>query len=360
MAKSKENLEIKELEFDSEGMYVIDGTDPIENKTISTGSLGLDILTGGIGSGVVQLWGPDGIGKTTLLLIMGGEFQKFYNYKFVRVYLHATEGRINRKLEKMAPNLKMVTESEEDLTQDEKGKIIPAPIFRMSRPKSGEKLFNGILKTLKQDKVKFFHIIDSIDGIQSEVNDNKTFSDAEKTASTATLLTRFLKEASAYANHYGHIVAFTHQVRDKINQGGMSHVSGVGKQKAGGHAIDHYSNLRLGLEKLWTDLYIRENPSDNHSKVIGHIMSMKLEKVSNSGNVHSKASVPFIYDHGIDHEREIATLADGYGLIQKKGAWYALDDKNIAQGYNKLIEYLKSNKDIAERLEKEIKKMVGI
>lgn len=355
MAKSKENLELKELEFDEDGICIQDGAEALAFKPFSTGSLGLDILSGGLTTGVIQMWGPDGIGKTTLLLIMGGEFQKYHNYEFCRVYLHAMEGRYNPRLCSMAPKLKMEAEGKNDKTSEG----APSPIFRITRPKSGEKLCDWILKTLKQDKIKFFHIIDSIDGINSEVNDGKTMSEAEKTASTATLMTKFLKDASKYANHYGHIIACTQQVRDKISQG-MSHVSGVGKQRAGGHALDHYSNLRLNFEKLWTDLYIYENPNDSKSRIIGHIMSMKIEKTSNSGNVHSKASVPFIYNYGIDREREIATLGIAYGLIEKKGGWYAIDGTNVAQGENKLISFLKEKKDVSKKIESEIKKLANI
>lgn len=355
MAKSKENLEIKELEFDEDGICIQDGADALNLKPFSTGSLGLDILTGGITNGIIQAWGPDGIGKTSLYLIIGGEFQAFHNYENCRVYLHATEGRYNPKLCTMAPKLKMIANDGDDKTKDGQ----PSPIFRITRPKSGEKMCDWILRTLMQDKIKFFHIIDSIDGIESEVNDGKTMSDADKTAATATLMTKFLRRASSYANHYNHVIACTQQVRDKISQG-PTHVSGVGKQKSGGHALDHYSNLRLGFEKLWTDLYIFENPNDTKSKVIGHTMSMKLEKVSNSGNVNSKALVPFIYNHGIDREREIATLSEGFGLISKKGAWYAMGGENIAQGQNKLILLLKENKELANKLETDIKNITGV
>lgn len=354
MAKAKEDLEIKELEFDVDGLCVLDGKESQAVKAYSTGSLGLDILTGGIIPGVAQAWGPDGIGKTTMLLIMGGEFQAAHNYEFVRVYLHATEGRYNPRLCTMAPKLKMEALGDNDVKGGN-----PSPIFRITRPKSGEKLLDWVLKTVMQDKIKFFHIIDSVDGIESEVNEGKTMSDAEKTAATATLLTKFLKKASSYANHYGHIIAFTHQVRDKI-QTGPSHVSGVGKQKAGGHAVDHYSNFRVGISKLWSDLYIYENPNDNKSKIIGHIMDMKIEKTSNSGNVHAKASVPFIYNHGVDREREIAILAEAYGLVTRKGAWYVHNDENIAQGQLKFIQYLKKEKEVANSLENDIKKMNGL
>lgn len=352
--KAKENLEVKDLEFDADGIFIQDGSEINKICTYSTGSLGLDILTGGFSPGVMQAWGPDGIGKTTLLLIMAGEFQKANNYENCRVYLWATEGRYNPRLCTMAPAL--VMDSPTETLPDSK---TPRPIFRVSRPKSGEKMYDFILKTLKQDKIKFFHIIDSSDGIKSEVNDEKTMSEAEKTASTATLNTRFLKEASVLANHYGHVIAYTHQIRDKISQG-QTRVSGVGKHHGGGHIVDHMANLRLGFEKLWTDLYIFENPNDSQSKKIGHIMSMVIEKTSNSGNVHNKASVPFIYNHGIDKIREIATLSDAYGLISKKGAWYTLDDKNIAQGYNKLLQFLKESPEVLKRLESEIRQTAGI
>jgi recombination protein RecA len=116
----------------------------------------------------------------------------------------------------------------------------------------------------------------------------------------------------------------------------------------------------MGFQKLYGDLHIYENPNDRQSRQIGHIMSIKLEKLSNSGNVNATASIPFVYNHGIHRVREIATLAEGYALIGRKGAWYTLDDKNIAQGYNKLLQYLDENKDVAERLENEIKKTVGL
>lgn len=357
MSKSKENLELKELDFDENGLSVINGAELTKNKFVSTGSLGLDVLTNGQpAGGIMQAWGPDGIGKTTLLLIMAGEFQKAHDYKFVRVMWHAAEGRYNEGLVKMAPKLKMITsDPKEDL--DGNGKA--ANIFKITLPKSGEVLCDYILRTLKQDKIKFFHIIDSIDGLESIVNEEKSMADSEKTASTATLMTKFLKKASSYANHYGHQIACTQQIRDKISSG-PSHVSGVGKQRAGGHALDHFSNLRMGFEKLWSDLYIYENPNDTKSRIIGHIMNIKLEKVSTSGNVHSKASIPFIYNHGIDLTREICTLAVAFGLIQKTGNTYTYNEEKLGIGEKQLLKALKDNPKLTETLEKEIRKLAGI
>lgn len=353
MAKQKENLDIKDLEFDADGIHITDGIEATKTVTYSTGSLGLDILTGGFSPGVIQLWGGDGLGKTFLALAFGAEFQKAHEYDDCRVYLWATEGRWNPRLCKMIPNLKMEAATEKNSDKS------PRAIFRVSRPKSGEKMYDFINKTIRQDKIKFFHIIDSNEGIKSEVNDGKTMSDAEKTASTATLNTKFLKEASVYLNHYGHVLLYTHQIRDKISQG-PTKVSGVGKHHGGGHIIDHMSNLRLAYEKLWTDLYIFENPNDTHSRILGHLMKMKIEKTGNSGGSGAVAKVPLIYDQGIDREREIANLSIAHGLIQKNGAWLKKDGENIAQGEVKFIELLKTNKDLANELEKKIKEFHGI
>jgi recombination protein RecA len=353
MAKVKENLEVKDLEYDADGIFIQDGNESSSLQIYSTGSLGLDILTGGIGAGVIQLWGPDGIGKTTLSLIMAGEFQAAHNYENVRVYLHATEGRWNPKLISMCPKLLMDSPTEK--TPENKAR----PIFRISRPRSGEKMYDWILKTLKQDKIKFFHIIDSTDHIQSECNAEKTMSEANKTASIASLNTRFLQDSSIYMNHYGHIVVYINQVRDKLDMG-SSRASGAGKHHGGGNILNHSSNLRLGFDKLWTDLFIFENPNDTKSRVLGHIMKMKIEKTSNSGNVNSYAQVPFVYNHGIDRAREVAMLSEAYGLIQKKGPWFALDGANIAQGQVKLIQLLKENDELLTSLENKIKNMVGL
>lgn len=353
MAKSKENLEIKDLEYDADGIFIQDGTEALKPRVYSTGSLGLNILTGGINSGVIQLWGPDSLGKTTLALIMSGEVQAAHNYEKVRVYLHATEGRWNPRLIPMAPKLRM--ESPTEKTPEG----APRPIFRISRPRSGEKMYDFILKTLKQDDIKFVHIIDSTDHIQSECNVGKTMSEANKTATIASLNTRFLQDSSIYMNHYGHIVIYINQIRDKLDMG-QTRVSGAGRHHGGGNIVNHSSNLRLGLKKLWSELYIRENPNDKDSRIIGHIMSMAIEKTGNSGNAHSEAAVPFIYDHGIDREREIAVLSDAYGLIEKKGAWIAMNGENIAQGQTKFLQLLKENKKLANELENDIKKMAGL
>lgn len=351
----KENLESSDLEFDSEGLHIQDGKDALTLDACSTGSLGLDVLSGGFSSGVMQLWGPPSIGKTSLLLMMAGEFQAKHKYHECRVYLWLTEGRWNPRLLSMAPKLKM--ESPTELIDGTKK---ARSIFRLCRPKSGEKMYDFILRTIKNDKIRFMHIIDSSDGIKCEANEGKTMSAAEKTAATASLNTKFLREASVYVSHHNHILAYTNQVRDKISTGGPSHVSGVGKQKSGGNSIQHYSSFSLDFDKLWTDLYIYENPNDTKSKIIGHIMSAKLEKVSNSGNRLSKAQIPFIYDHGIDREREIATLSEAYGLIKRKGAWFEMNGENIAQGQVKFIQLLKENKELSSKLEVEIRKLSGL
>lgn len=353
MAKAKENLEHKGIEFDEDGGYILDAKDIQNPYLFSTGSLGLDILSGGNSPGVYQLWGPDGVGKTFLSYVFAGQFQKHWNYDNCRVYYHPTEGRINPRLFTMVPELKM--EAATEVLPDTK---TPRPIFRILKSKNGECMYNFILKTIKQDKIKFFHIIDSSEGITCQANEGKSMTDENKMACVATLNTKFLNEATFHINNYGHIVLYLHQVRDKMQTGG--HSSGAGKAFGGSNSLKHMANFRGAIEKLWTDLYIFENPNDSKSRIIGHQITMKLEKVFNSGNVMSKCSIPFIYNKGIDREREIATLSEAYGLVVKKGAWFAMDGGNVAQGYNQFIKYLKDNPDIALRLENEIKTIAGV
>ena len=349
--KAKEDLVSKELEFDTEGISIKDGNDPIFSRIYPTGSLGLDVLIEGFTSGEIQLWGPDGIGKTSLAFIMGGEFQAANNYDKCRVYVHATEGRYNPRLVTMAPKLKMFAKTEK-LANGE-----PRPIFRISMPKSGEKMFDFIQRTLQQDEIKFFHIIDSVDNIKCEANEGKPMSEDDKLAATATLLTRFLRNATVYMNHYGHIVLFIHQIRDKISTG-AGRPGGV--RHAGGNMANHNSNLRLGFAKLWSELYINEKPSDPKSKIIGHMMDTKIEKVNTSGNSLSGIRIPFIYNMGIDRVREILSLGLGYGLIERKGAWFARNGENIGQGENGTLDFLRNNANITAEIEQQIKETSGL
>lgn len=357
--KARENLDIQDLEYDSEGLHIIDGDEVNKSEVISTGSLSLDVLlNGGYNSGFIQLWGPNSIGKTTLALNMGAQFQKFYNYENVRCYYHAVEGRWNPRLLSMVKDMQMFSPTETFIDEKD-GKEKPRPIFRLSKPKNGETMYDFILKTVKQEKIKFFHIVDCIDNIKSVVNEGKNLSDAEKTASIATLNTRFGKEASIVTNHYGHVVLLIHQIRDKMQMGG-SHVSGVGKQRSGGHMIEHIANLRLNFEKLWTDLYILENPSDPKSKIIGHMMRTTIDKVSSSGNRFQKLDIPFIYDKGIDRVREVASIGIGLEIITKDKNTYSFNKEKLGVGERQLLQSLKENDSLTNELEKEIRKLAGI
>lgn len=349
--KAKEDLTIKELEFDAEGINIKDGNDPVFSQLYPTGSLGLDVLIEGFTPGVIQLWGPDGVGKTTDALIMAGEFQAALGYDKCRVYLHAAEGRYNARLLQMAPKMKMLAKTEKTPGGE------PRPIFRISMPKSGEKMFEFIQRTLQQDEIKFFHIVDSVDNIKCEANEGKTLSEDDKMAATATLLTRFLRNATVYMNHYGHVVLFIHQVRDKISQGmGMP----GGKRHAGGNMVNHNANLRLGFSKLWSDLYINEQPSNPKSKIIGHMMEVKVEKANTSGNSFSGVRIPFIYNHGIDKVREVLALGLAYGLIEKKGSWFAYNGENVGQGENATLDFLRKNAPIVGAIEQNIRETAGI
>jgi recombination protein RecA len=327
---------------------------------ISTGSLTLDVLlNGGFHPGFIQLWGPNAIGKTTLALQMAARYQKFYNYENVRVVYHSVEGRWNDRLLLMVPDLLQSSPTKTFIDPKDK-KEKPLPIFFVNRPTSGEQMYGDILKRLSQENVKYFHIVDCVDNIKSEANFGKTISDAEKTASIASLNTRFGREASNIGNNFGHAIVLIHQVRDKIQTQGQSHVSGVGKKRSGGHMVEHIANLRLLIEKGYPDFFLRDDPNNNKSKVIGHIMSITLDKVSTSGNRFDIAPVPFIYDKGIDRIREIADLSEGFGLVKKKGAFYAYEGENIAQGQKQFIKYLTENKEFAQLLETKIKETANI
>lgn len=351
--KEKEDLEKTDLEYDSDGIFIQDGSEALSRTVYSTGSLGLDILTGGFSPGLVQLWGGDGLGKTTLALIMASQVQKALNYENVRVYLHATEGRWNPRLLQMVPDMKMDSPTEKTPTG------APRPIFRITYPRSGEKMYDFILKTLSQEKIKFIHIIDSLNHLPCECNADKTMSDADKTASIASLNTKFFQKGSILLNVFGHCVFAISQIRDKLDMGN-ARVSGAGRHHGGGNIVNHASNLRLGLEKLWTDLMINENPNDSKSRVIGHIMSMKIEKTSNSGEAHSKARVPFIYNHGICLEREVASLGEAFGIISKKGNTFSYGGENIGVGVKQLVQFLTEHKDVSVKIAAEIKKMAGV
>lgn len=344
----------KPIEFDENGLHFEDGRDIKALEMISSGSLNLDVLTnGGFTFGIINLIGQPGIGKTVLALIMAGNFQKFFNYENVVVIHWLTEGRFNIKLASMAPNLKM----ESPTQKDENGN--PLSIFKKVYPKSAEQMYDYMLKSVQNDKTHFFHIIDSADGLKSLNDLGKNFEEGEKVAVIAKLNSQFCRDSSMYFNMNKHVCLVCHQQRDKISTG-HSRVSGSGKAVSSGKALPHYSNLKINFSDLWSELLINEDPNDGKSKVIGHTMEAKLEKVSTSGASNQKVPIPFIYNHGIDLVREVRDLAEANGLIKKSGNTYSYDDEKLGIGEKQLLKSLKDNPKLVETLEKEIRKLAGI
>ncbi len=361
MSKDKKEKIVQAVNpFDSEDLEFTYGDELDKIEVFPTGSLGLDILlNGGYHPGFVQLWGPNAIGKTTIALNMAAEYMKFHNYQNVRCVYHAVEGRWNSRLLLMAKGLLRSSPTETFINPKTK-KEEPLPIFLVNRPESGEQMYEGIVRRLQQEKIKYFHIVDCVDNIKTEANAGKTMSDAEKTASIASLNTRFGREASNVGNNYGHVIVLIHQIRDKIATG-WGQVSQVGKHRSGGHMVEHIANMRLLFEKPYKDFYIKEDENDKNSHVIGHNIKVTLDKVSTSGKSHRDVSIPFIYDLGVDSVREIAGLSNlCTEIITKDKNTFLYKGEKIGIGENQYLKYLKNHPEVVDELRAEIKRLAGI
>ncbi|WGH25646.1 MAG: recombinase RecA [Candidatus Shikimatogenerans bostrichidophilus] len=287
-------------------------------KVIKTGSISLDLALGILGypkGRVIEIFGPESSGKTTLAMHAISETQKKNG---ICVFIDAEHSfDVN-----YAKNLKI------DLNN-----------LIISQPDYGEQALE-IVDSLIKSKIIDLIVIDSVAALipkselEGEIGEHKL-------GLHAKLMSQALRKLIGIINKTKSTVIFINQIRQKIGV-----IFGNPEITTGGNALKFYSSIRLDIRKIGF-LKTKEN------KIIGNKVRVKVVK-NKLYPPFKVAEFDILYGKGICKYREIFNLGVNINLIKKKGSWYNLYNKNIGKGQEKVIKYLKKEKEIFLKIKNEI------
>jgi recombination protein RecA len=290
----------------------------IEIETISTGSLGLDIALGigGLPRGrVVEIYGPESSGKTTLALHAVAEAQKVGGVAAFVDAEHALDPIYARKLGVDVDNL------------------------IVSQPDTGEQALE-ITDTLVRSNAVDILVIDSVAALVPRAEIEGEMGDSH-VGLQARLMSQALRKLTGSISKSRCLVIFINQVRMKIGV-----MYGNPETTTGGNALKFYASVRLDIR--------RTGQIKDRDDIVGNTTRVKVVK--------NKLAPPFkqvefdiMYGQGVSKVGEILDLGVKAGLVEKSGAWFSFDSIRIGQGRENAKTYLLENPDISTRIEKAIR-----
>lgn len=294
-------------------MQLGEGMLPDKIESISTGSLGLDISLGigGIPKGrVVEIYGPESSGKTTLTLHMAAECQK-------------TGGTV------------VFIDAEHALDLGYAAKLgVNTQKLLISQPDSGEQALE-IAETLVRSGAVDLVIIDSVAALVPQAELDGEMGDSLP-GLQARLMSQALRKLTAAIAKTNATVMFINQIRMKIGV-----MFGSPETTAGGNALKFYSSVRMDIRRI--------GALKDGEEVIGNRTKVKIVK--------NKVAPPFrevefdiLYGEGVSLSGEVVDLGVKYGIIDKAGAWYAFRGERIGQGRDNARIFLKENPAILEEI----------
>ncbi len=286
---------------------------------IPTGCLALDFAlgVGGIPRGrIIEIYGPESSGKTTLTLHMIAEAQKNGGIAAFIDAEHALDAQYARAL---------------GVDVDE---------LYLSQPDTGEQALD-ICESLVRSSAVDIIVVDSVAALSPKAEIEGDMGDSHM-GLLARLMSQALRKLTAITSKSKTCVVFINQLREKIGV-----VGGNPETTPGGKALKYFSTIRLDVRK---GEFIKEKDS----VTVGTKTRCKVVK--------NKVAPPFkvaefdiIYGEGVAQEGCILDLGVEYGVIGKSGAWYSYNDEKLAMGKEKARQYLKDNPDLAKEIETKIR-----
>src|SRR5277367_4812949 len=290
--------------------------------TVSTGSLGLDIALGigGLPRGrVVEIYGPESSGKTTLALHCLAEAQKKGGICAFIDAEHALDPIYARKLGVNVDDL------------------------LISQPDTGEQALE-IADTLVRSGAVDILVIDSVAALVPRAELEGEMGDSQP-GLQARLMSQALRKLTASINRSNTMVIFINQMRMKIGV-----MYGSPETTTGGHALKFYSSLRLDIRRI--------GAIKDRDEVVGNQTRVKVVK--------NKLAPPFkqvefdiMYGVGISKTGELVDLGVKAGIVEKSGSWYSYDGTRIGQGREAAKTFLTANPDLADKIEHAIRANAG-
>ena len=292
-------------------------------QVVSTGSLGLDVAlgVGGLPRGrVIEIYGPESSGKTTLTLQVIAEMQKIGG---TCAFIDAEHALDTSYAQKLGVNLNEVL---------------------ISQPDTGEQALEIVDSLVRSGAVDLI-VIDSVAALVPKAEIEGEMGDSLP-GLQARLMSQALRKLTATIKKTNCTVIFINQIRMKIGV-----MFGSPETTTGGNALKFYASVRLDIRRI--------GGIKKGDEVIGNETRVKVVK--------NKVSPPFrqadfdiLYGEGISREGEVIELGVTHKFIEKSGAWYSYNGQKIGQGKDNVREYLKDNPGLAHEIENKVRNAVGV
>ncbi len=304
-------------------MWLGDDTARLDVEVIPSGSLGLDIAlgVGGLPRGrMVEIYGPEGSGKTTMGLHIIAEAQKLDGLAAFIDAEHAMPAEYARKLGVDLDNL------------------------LISQPDTGEQALEIAEQLIRSGAVDIV-VIDSVAALVPRIELEGEMGDTH-VALQARMMSQALRKLTGVISKSATCAVFINQLREKIGV-----MFGSPETTPGGRALKFYSSIRLDIRRIAA---IKEK-----DKMVGNRTRVKVAK--------NKVAAPFrtaefdiIYNQGISREGEILDLGVELELVTKSGTWFSFDDERLGQGRDNAKLFLADHPDLRDKLELLIRRKVGL
>jgi recombination protein RecA len=292
-------------------------------EVVSTGSLGLDIAlgVGGLPRGrVVEIYGPESSGKTTLTLQVVAEMQKQGG---TCAFIDAEHALDIQYAQKLGVNLQELL---------------------ISQPDTGEQaleIVDALVRSASVDLV----VIDSVAALTPKAEIEGEMGDSLP-GLQARLMSQALRKLTSSIKKTNTMVIFINQIRMKIGV-----MFGSPETTTGGNALKFYASVRLDIRRIGS---IKKG-----EEVIGNETKVKVVK-NKVAPPFKTAEFDILYGQGISREGEVIDMGVEAKVLEKSGSWYAYNGEKIGQGKDNARDYLKENPDLAIEIENKVREAMGI
>ena len=292
-------------------------------QVVSTGSLGLDIAlgVGGLPRGrVVEIYGPESSGKTTLTLQVVAEMQKLGG---VAAFIDAEHALDVQYAQKLGVNLQELL---------------------ISQPDTGEQALEIVDSLVRSGAVDLV-IVDSVAALTPKAEIEGEMGD-QLPGLQARLMSQALRKLTATIKKSNCTVIFINQIRMKIGV-----MFGSPETTTGGNALKFYASVRLDIRRIGS---IKKGED-----IIGNETRVKVVK-NKVAPPFKEAEFDILYGEGTSREGEIIDLGVQAKVVDKAGAWYSYQGEKIGQGKDNSREFLKENPDLAHEIENKVRAHFGV
>ncbi len=307
-----------EKQFGQGSIMKLGSSHKVDVAVIPTGAISLDLALGigGIPRGrIVEIYGPESSGKTTLAMHILAEAQKQGEAVAFIDAEHAFDPTYAKAI---------------GINIDE---------MFISQPDFGEQALE-ILETLVRSSGFGVIVVDSVAALTPRAEIEGDMGDSHM-GLQARLMSQALRKITAIANKAGTTVIFLNQLRMKIGV-----MFGNPETTTGGNALKFYASIRMDIRQ--------KEKIMKGDELVGHVRAVKIVK-NKLAPPFREASFNIIYPTGIDKESSLLDAAISRGIVQKSGAWLRYGEEQLAQGRESAIEEIKNNKELRAKLEKDVR-----